>query len=114
MASTVSNIQLGNQNQVGVKLDTAIDANASVSTVGMDLQGNTKVGVYITDVSGAHTTHITTLEISHNNTDWFATTTTITGLGFNQLTEVAARFARATISLVEGGASVIDITLISN
>lgn len=101
-----------------VQTDTAIDANAATSTTALDLLGATKLGLYIVAVSGTTTTHVVTLQVSPDNVTWYNTSTTITGAtaltSFVGLTEVVARFARATVTTVQGVAAVIDITLIAN
>ena len=60
---------------------TALDANDSVSTTTLDIKENKQVAWTVLANSGAHTTHIFTLQCSMNGTNWSNTTSTITGVG---------------------------------
>ncbi len=88
----------------------SVDANAATSTVALELDAVRNVFLSVEDVSGTHATHIVTLQMSADGTTWHNSTLTVTGLGFVEGT-INARFVRATVTTLEGGAGVVDLII---
>ena len=95
------------------KSASGVDTNVNNTvTDSLYINGNRSIGVYVDDGSGAHTSHIVTIQVSANETDWHDTALTVTGLGFKE-GETTAQYIRAKVTTAEGGASTSDIHLTS-
>ena len=92
--------------------DSGVDADANTTTTPLTLYDATIVGLYIKAVSGTHGTHVVTLQISPNGTDWFDTSHTITGIGELHGISCIAVELRAKVTTVEGATSTVDITVV--
>jgi len=103
----------GGGNEYDDVAETGVDANATSTTEPVEVGANSLMGMYVKAASGTHATHIVTLQISPDGTNWFDTTHTITGTGDLHDIRCVAVEARVIVSTVEGGASTIDINLIT-
>ena len=91
--------------------DTGIDSNALTAGTTMPTHDATYVTIDVKGISGAHSNHIVTLQISFNNTDWTDTANTITGEGSKTNVLCIAPYVRAKVTTVESAASTIDVTI---
>ena len=90
-----------------------VDANSTSSvTTAIDMDGYFFVGMYVVGATGAHTTHIVTLQSSPDNVTWFDTTHTITGAGADTEINCYTNYIRVKVTTAEGGASTVNIHLI--
>ena len=76
------------------------------------INGNKTVGVYVHAATGAHATHVITVQISANNIDWFDSTSTITGTGFVEF-DTIAQYVRIKVTIAEGAVSTCNIKIAS-
>jgi len=88
--------------------DTGVDANATTTTTVLHVEDNTKIAFHVVAASGAHTTHVITLQCSLDNSNWFDTSSTITGVGLLENIDTTCHFARLKVTTNEGGASTVD------
>ena len=89
------------------------DANVvNATSASLYINGNKTVGVYVHAVTGTHGTHIITIQISANNTDWFNSTSTVTGTGFVEF-DTIAQYVRIKATTAEGAASTCNIKIAS-
>ena len=88
--------------------------NSGAVTDTLYINGNRTVGVYVHADTGANTTHVITMEVSANGTDFFTTnpTVTITGLGYEEF-DTIAQHVRGKVTTPEGGTSTVNVTLTS-
>jgi hypothetical protein len=94
-------------------LAAAVDANVlNTVTASIALDDARNVALYTVAASGTHATHVTTLQISPNGTDWFDTAHTVPGLGFFHDTVCVGTEVRAKITTAEGAVSTIDIYIV--
>lgn len=94
--------------------ETGVDANSTSSVTGAMVIGDTgHVGLFVTDTSGTHGTHVVTLQISPDGVKWFDTTHTLTGVGNLHDQVCTASEVRAKVTTAEGASSVIEIDLFS-
>ena len=91
-----------------------IDANATSTTTPITMGAAKKAAFYVTGVSGTHVTHKATLQVSpdESGSNWFDTEHVITGTGNIHNIDCAAERLQVEITTVEGGASIVDITII--
>ena len=98
-------------NQLKTQQTLALDANASSATESIDLELAKEVFFTVEDASGAHTTHVLTLQMSADNTNWHNHgSAAVTGLGFSSGT-VGARWCRVAVTTLEGGASTVNVRI---
>lgn len=90
-----------------------VDANAASATASLPMGEAVNVGFYIlaNSDSDSHVHHISTLQVSPDDSTWFDTAHTITGLGALSSLTVVSGFVRVKITTPEGVASVVDIFL---
>lgn len=93
--------------------ETGIDANTGSVTASVSVGDGSLIGLYVSAASGAHSTHVVTLQISPDGTKWFDTTHTITGAGQIHNITCVADEVRASVTTSEGAASTIDIDIIA-
>lgn len=90
----------------------ALDANAASTTVALEIKENNFVSWTVLADTGAHTTHILTLQCSLDGTNWGNTSSTITGTGsIEDNVQVTSKFVRVKVTTLEGGASTVDILI---
>ena len=89
----------------------ALDANVQDAvTDSVEVANVFYVCVAIIAVSGAtHNTHVTTIQCSPDDTNWYDTPHTIAGLGFKDNMQITAKHVRAKITTPEGVASVVKV-----
>ncbi len=92
--------------------DTSVDCNTNANGTALKSDGARYASLLIKEVSGTHATHVITIQVSENGTDWQSTSHTITGDGILEGVLVIGKFIRSRVTTVEGGASVSDISLI--
>jgi len=97
---------------------TSLEANAidtdSTSTVtnALYINGNRSLGLFVSADTGAHTSHVITLQVSADGIAWFDGPLSVTGVGFVQGETVSANI-RAKVTTAEGGTSTCNITIVS-
>ena len=87
------------------------DNNGAV-TSSLYINGNKTVGVYVTAVTGSHATHVLTVQVSADDSNWFDSSSTVTGIGFVEF-DTIAQHVRAKVTTAEGSASTVDLFLTS-
>jgi hypothetical protein len=92
--------------------DAGVDANAASTTTALVMDNASIAGFYIVAATGAHTTHVATLQTSPDGTNWFDTAHTITGVGELHSVTCVADQIRVKITTAQGAASTVDITVI--
>ncbi|MBL4891458.1 MAG: hypothetical protein JKX91_06485 [Rhizobiaceae bacterium] len=93
--------------------ETGLDADATTTTSSVIVGDNSLIAIFITANTGTHATHVVTLQISPDGSNWFDTSHTITGVGqLHNITCVAIE-ARAKVTTNEGATSTIDIDIIT-
>ncbi len=94
----------------------AADTN-NVATVTDSIDLNSVVNGVITFFTvantGAHTTHVITLQYSPDNINWINGAKNLVGIGCVEVPVTAARYIRLKVTTAEGGASTTDIYLLS-
>ena len=107
MVSSVSSGSLSDKDISG------FDSNVLNGTSGsLYINGNSLVGIYVVDATGAHTTHVLTAQISTDDANWFTTSNTVTGEGYVEFT-TASQYVRVKLTTAEGGTSTCDISITS-
>lgn len=91
--------------------ETGVDANATSTTASLHVEDNKKVAFHVVAATGTHATHIITLQCSLDNSNWFDTASTITGLGVVNNVDIITHFVRLKVTTNEGGASTVDIII---
>jgi len=91
---------------------TGLDAN-STSTVSssLDIAENNWVCYTILANTGTHATHVITLQCSPDDTNWYNTASTITGVGIIDNVQIGARYVRLKVTTAEGGTSTVDVII---
>lgn len=92
--------------------NTAFDMNALGNATALKAKGATIASLIVKHVSGTHVTHIITIQVSRDGTDWVNTNHSITGLGVLDAVLCLGNEYRARVTTVEGSASTADVTLI--
>jgi len=96
-------------NSVKTQHTLALDANASSATAAIDLELAKEVFFTVEDDTGSHTTHVLTLQMSADGTNWHNHgSAAVTGLGFSSGT-VGARWCRIAVTTLQGGASTVNV-----
>ena len=78
----------------------------------LEMEGMVYVGMYVCGDSGSHSSHVVTLQVSPNGTDWFDTNDTVTGTGFVKQDLIVATEIRAKVTTAEGATSTCKVYLI--
>ena len=76
------------------------------------INGNKTIGIYVIAATGAHSNHIITIQISPNDSDWFDSADTVTGLGYKEV-DTIAQYIRVKVTTVESATSTCDIFIAS-
>ena len=92
--------------------DLAVDANTASTTTILPMGNAQYASLFVIAASGAHTTHVITIQISGDGTNWEDTSLTITGTGKIIGVLCITAFIRAKVTTPEGGASTVDIILV--
>ena len=92
--------------------DSALDANASSVTTALKTNSARYVSLFVLADTGAHTTHVITIQISGDGVNWEDTSNTVTGVGSKINVLCVAGFVRAKVTTPEGGASTVDVTVV--
>ena len=87
-------------------LDTNVGDGVSAS---IDMRDTHKLGVAVVAKTGTHGTHVITVQESPNDTDWFDSSSTITGVGIVEDIEVDMRYARVKVTTPESATSTCDV-----
>lgn len=97
------------QNQEFISED-GLNAN-STSTVSSSITGIGKkyASFYVSDAGGAHNTHVLTVQVSPDGTQWFNTSTTLTGVGLIPPVLICCHSVRLKITTAQGASSTINI-----
>ena len=85
--------------------------NLNATTISLDISDNEAVAFSVVNASGAHTTHVITLQCSLDDSEWFDISTTITGLGVKNNITIITKFVRLKVTTAEGGTSTVDIII---
>ncbi len=89
-----------------------IDANANTVTQSLDMSRARDVSFQVIANTGTHATHVVTLQVSMDDTNWFTTSLSVTGTGVTSSSFFnVAKFARLKVTTVEGAASTVDLTM---
>ena len=92
---------------------TGFDTNSSGAvSASLYINGNKTIGVYVIAASGSHSYHIITIQISPNNSDWFDSTDTVTGIGYKEV-DTIAQYIRVKVTTAESATSTCDIFIAS-
>ncbi|MGR3219266.1 MAG: hypothetical protein ACUZ8H_05530 [Candidatus Anammoxibacter sp.] len=92
--------------------DTSVNCNTNANGTALKSSGAKYASLLIKEISGAHGTHVVTIQVSENGTDWQDTSHTLTGTGILEGVIVIGKFVRSRVTTAQGGASVCDIALI--
>jgi len=90
----------------------ALDSNSNSTTDSLYINGNTSIGMYVYANSGTNTTHVITIQISMNGSDWQDSSYTVTGAGFVEGT-TSAQYIRGKVTTAQGALSTCDIHIAS-
>ena len=77
----------------------------------LNIEESLTIGFFTTAVSGTHASHILTLEVSPDGTDWYASSLTKTGVGYANGYTTAAKFCRVRCSTAEGASSQVNVII---
>ena len=88
--------------------DTAVDANAASTTTVLHIEDNNKIAYHVVAASGTHATHVITLQCSLDNSNWFDSASTITGLGVVNNVDITSHYVRLKVTTLEGGVSTVN------
>jgi len=102
----------GSRRTGGNVTDLAFDMNSLGNATALKAKGATIASLIVKHVSGTHATHIITIQVSRDGTDWVNTNHTITGVGVLDAVLCLGNEYRARLTTVEGSASTCDVTLI--
>lgn len=92
---------------------TAVNTNVlDTVTQSLYINGNRGIGLHIYADSGTHASHVVTVQVSANDTDWTDTTLSIMGVGSVE-GETTAQYIRAKVTTAEGANSTVNIYLTS-
>lgn len=91
---------------------TGLDANATTLSNSLDIGNASLIIFQVLGATGAHTTHILTLQCSVDESNWNDISgATVTGAGVKGEITVASQFVRLKVTTNEGGASTVDIII---
>lgn len=89
------------------------DVNSTSSvTDSIEMEGSSSLGFYVTANTGTNATHVVTLQISMDDTNWTATAHTVTGAGNIHNLMCVTRFVRLKCTTAEGSPATVDLVLI--
>ena len=92
---------------------TGVDTNDTASvTPTISFPSMSSCAVFVDNESGGATTHVVTVQTSHDGTVWVNESNAVTGAGTAKNTGLIASKIRAKVTTGEGGASISTITLI--
>lgn len=87
------------------------DVNSTATvTAALDCSEARRVGVQVTGATGTHSTHVVELQVSVDDTNYYAISTEVTGEGVAEV-ETAATKVRAKVKTAEGTAATADIVV---
>ena len=92
-------------------IQAGIDANATTTTTTLHVDDNNKVAFHVVAATGSHATHVITLQCSLDDSNWFDTSSTITGVGVVTNVDVSTHFVRLKVTTNEGSASTVNIII---
>lgn len=95
-----------------LQLNTEVNADTSSTTTSIEMGDASLAALYVVANTGTHATHVTTLQVSPDGTNWFDTSHTITGVGNLHNISCAAYEIRAKVTTHEGATSTVDITVL--
>lgn len=103
----------GNSTSSDKQIDTSQNANStSTTTTALNMGDAKSLGFYVDAVSGSHATHVATLRVSADGTNWHETSHTVTGVGNKHDISCLAEWVDIKITTAEGGTSTVNITII--
>lgn len=95
-------------------LEETLDTNnLGAVTDSVEIGSLSVVGLYVSGVSGSHTSHVITLEISPDDVEWFDTEHKVLGVGNVHDAKCACFYARAKVTAAEGSASLSKVQIIT-
>ena len=86
-------------------LDTEV---LSATTASLDVKGNGFVSLHIKAATGAHATHVVTLQCGPDDSTWTDTASTITGEGMVDNVQITTRFVRLKVTTADGETSTVS------
>jgi len=86
-----------------------VNDTATVTTA-LDCSEARRVGVQVTGATGTHATHVVELQVSVDDTNYYAISTEVTGEGVAEV-ETAATKVRAKVKTAEGTAATANIVV---
>ena len=90
---------------------TGLDANTTTLSNSLDVSDNKSIAYSISSNTGTHSTHIITLQCSLDDSEWFDTNSSITGLGVENNIFIITQFVRLKVTTNEGDTSTVDIII---
>ncbi|MBL4820131.1 MAG: hypothetical protein JKY98_03935 [Gammaproteobacteria bacterium] len=94
------------------QVDTGLDSDASSVSTALVMEGAKLAAFFVVANTGTHATHVITMQVSPDGTNWFDTSHTITGVGNLHNIGCAAEQIRCKVTTLEGATSTVDITII--
>ncbi len=89
-----------------------VDANANTVTASIDMNFARDLAFQVIANSGSHSNHVVKLQVSMDDSNWFTTSQSITGVGITPTSFMnLARYARLKVTTAEGAPSTVDLTL---
>ena len=88
--------------------------NQGAITASLEISSLNMVGLYVSNDSGSHVSHVVTLQISPDDVEWFDTEHKVTGVGDIHDAKCACLYVRAIVEVAEGSASSSKINLITS
>lgn len=92
-------------------VSVGLDANSASATNELDLGDAKYIGMYVIADTGTHATHVITLQVSPDDTNWYNTTHTVTGVGFTHEDMCIGHSVRAKVTTLEGAPSTVDVMI---
>lgn len=93
--------------------DASLNGNSlNDTTPSIEMGEDMYVSVYVKSASGSHSTHVLTLQTSPDGTDWYDTSSTITGTGVLGNILCVTGEVRIKVTTIEGVASLIDVIML--
>ena len=95
--------------------ETGLDTNStSTKTAGTDVSTCEEATFYVIAATGAHTTHVVTLQFSHEDVDasYQDSEHTLTGVGCKHVSNIqSVAWMRLKVTTVESGTSTCDMAI---
>lgn len=93
-------------------LNTTIDTNVmNTVTASSDVSTCDQVTFYVTGRTGAHDSHVVTLQFSSDNTNFHDSPFSITGVGCLQVTDIkSVYYIRLKVTTAEGALSTSEVS----